>query len=77
MEWDEIAIKTLSWKGSNRSGQLVAGFSALRSMFEPWSVYVGFVVERWYCDRFYSEFLGLTCQYHSTVARRIHISSWG
>jgi hypothetical protein len=31
---------------------------------------------KWYWDRFYSEFLGLPCQYHSTVALKTHII-WG
>jgi hypothetical protein len=30
----------------------------------------------WHCDRFFSEFFGSPCQYHSTVAVHNHIT-WG
>jgi hypothetical protein len=43
-----LHIKTVPW-----FRQLVAGFSLRRPEFASRSVYVGFVVGKWYCERFF------------------------
>jgi hypothetical protein len=54
----------------------VAGLSPRRPGFALWSVHVGILVKSVTVTLFY-EFFVFRCQYHSTVALHIHISSGG
>jgi hypothetical protein len=41
------------------------------------SILVGFVVDKWYWDRFFSEFFGFPCHYHSITLPQSLLSSGG
>jgi len=49
-----------------------AGLSLQRHGFVLGSVRVVFLVEKWHCNRFFSEFFSFPCQNHSTVAFHTH-----
>jgi hypothetical protein len=57
--------------------QLVVGLSLRRSEFGSGKSICGLWCTNWQCSSFFSEFFGLPCQYHSTVALHTHTQSGG